>query len=51
VIYNCLLPAEGLAEQSPRRSSFRYVWPSEIQQRVITSWARFGYPEEPLPPG
>ncbi len=51
VIYNCLLPAEGLAEQSPRPSSFRYAWPSEIQQRVITSWARFGYPEEPLPPG
>jgi 4-hydroxy-3-polyprenylbenzoate decarboxylase len=44
VIYNCLVP-EGPPEQRARRSSFRYLWPAEIQQRVIANWRRYGFDE------
>jgi 4-hydroxy-3-polyprenylbenzoate decarboxylase len=43
VVYNCLLPDDLPAEQRPRRSSFRHLWPSEIQEKVIRDWKRFGY--------
>jgi UbiD family decarboxylase len=42
VIYNCLDP-EHLGGVLPKRSSFRFVYPNEIQQRVLASWAAYGY--------
>jgi 4-hydroxy-3-polyprenylbenzoate decarboxylase len=46
VIYNCLLPEDCPADQAPRRSSFRHLWPKEIQDKVIENWKRYGYAEE-----
>jgi 4-hydroxy-3-polyprenylbenzoate decarboxylase len=45
VVYNGLPPDDVPAEQRPKRSSFRYAWPREIQQRVIENWQRYGYSE------
>jgi 4-hydroxy-3-polyprenylbenzoate decarboxylase len=43
VIYNCLPPADCPADQAPRRSSFRFLWPQEIQERVLQNWTRYGF--------
>lgn len=43
VIYNCLLPDGGRPDRAVRRSSFRYLWPREIQERVVQNWQRYGY--------
>jgi 4-hydroxy-3-polyprenylbenzoate decarboxylase len=45
VIYNCLASAERTTEQTPRRSSFRFLWPYEVQQKVLANWQRYGYRE------
>jgi 4-hydroxy-3-polyprenylbenzoate decarboxylase len=44
VIYNCLPPSGG-SERAPRRSSFRFLWPREIQEKVVSNWARYGFRE------
>lgn len=46
VIYNCLDP-EHLKGKLPKRSSFRFTFPPEIQDRVLTNWSAYGYPELP----
>lgn len=43
VIYNGLTPDDVPADQLPRRSSFRHLWPHEIQERVIRNWRAYGY--------
>jgi 4-hydroxy-3-polyprenylbenzoate decarboxylase len=43
VIYNCLPADDGPPDQASRRSSFRFLWPREIQQRVVQNWRRYGY--------
>lgn len=43
VIYNCLRPAR---EVPPRRSSFRYLWPKQVQDRVIENWEKYGFDSE-----
>jgi hypothetical protein len=43
VIYNCLPAEDYPADQAPRRSSFRYLWPKAIQEKVIANWRRYGY--------
>jgi 4-hydroxy-3-polyprenylbenzoate decarboxylase len=45
VIYNCLPPLDIPADQAPRRSSFRFLWPKEIQEKVCANWKRYGYSE------
>lgn len=45
VIYNCLPAAAGPEELAPRRSSFRYLWPREIQEKVIKNWRAYGFAE------
>jgi UbiD family decarboxylase len=45
VIYNCLPLEDQPAEQAPRRSSFRFLWPHDIQRRVIENWNRYGFSE------
>jgi hypothetical protein len=45
VIYHCLSPEAGPADQRPRRSSFRFLWPRAIQDKVVENWARYGYIE------
>ncbi|MBI5396972.1 MAG: UbiD family decarboxylase, partial [Verrucomicrobia bacterium] len=42
-IYNCLPLEAGAPGQAPRRSSFRFSWPREIQEQVIRNWQRYGY--------
>jgi 4-hydroxy-3-polyprenylbenzoate decarboxylase len=44
VIYNCLDP-EHLGGKLPKRSSFRFAYPAEIQSRVIERWSDYGYGE------
>lgn len=43
VIYNCLDP-EFLKGNLPKRSSFHYIYPQALQDRVLTGWTRYGYP-------
>lgn len=43
VIYNGLPPDDLPPEQIPRRSSFRYLWPPEIQEKVVKNWKHYGY--------
>jgi 4-hydroxy-3-polyprenylbenzoate decarboxylase len=45
VVHNCLPPDDLAPEQRPRRSSFRHLWPREIQEKVIRDWQRYGYTE------
>jgi 4-hydroxy-3-polyprenylbenzoate decarboxylase len=46
VIYSCL-PSDDLpTDESRRRSSFRYSWPKEIQEKVVRQWQQFGYADE-----
>jgi UbiD family decarboxylase len=45
VIYNCLPAEDCPADQAPRRSSFRYLWPKEIQDKVVKNWRRYGFIE------
>jgi UbiD family decarboxylase len=45
VIYNCLPTEERPADQAPRRSSFRFLWPKAIQEKVVANWTRYGYTE------
>jgi 4-hydroxy-3-polyprenylbenzoate decarboxylase len=45
VIYNCLPAEDQPPEQAPRRSSFRFLWPAEIQRKVIENWQRYGFSE------
>lgn len=42
-LYNCLAPDDAAGDPAPRRSSFRHLWPEEIQQRVLANWRRYGY--------
>jgi 4-hydroxy-3-polyprenylbenzoate decarboxylase len=49
VIYNGLPPDDVPTGQMPRRSSFRYSWPPDIQEKVIQNWQRFGYSDEGPP--
>lgn len=42
VIYNCLDP-EHLGGKLPKRSSFRFTYPPEIQTRVLDQWTSYGY--------
>jgi 4-hydroxy-3-polyprenylbenzoate decarboxylase len=44
VVYNCLSAGEGRPEEAPRRSSFRFLWPGHIQDRVVQNWERYGFP-------
>ena len=44
-IYSGLLPDDLPADQTPRRSSFRFLWPREIQEKVVKNWSRYGYTE------
>jgi 4-hydroxy-3-polyprenylbenzoate decarboxylase len=47
-VFSCL-PSEKLpADQAPRRSSFRHLWPREIQEKVVRDWRKYGY-EDPAP--
>jgi 4-hydroxy-3-polyprenylbenzoate decarboxylase len=45
VIYNCLDP-EHLGGRLPKRSSFRFAYPADIQAEVTANWGAYGYPAE-----
>ena len=44
-VYNGLSPDGVPADELPLRSSFRHLWPTAIQEKVIRDWKRFGYAE------
>ncbi len=46
VIYNCLDP-EHLNGKLPKRSSFRFIYPQELQNQVMRDWSAYGYKGEP----
>ena len=41
-VYNCL-PAEDLNDKLAKRSSFRYAYPKEIQDKVLANWQKYGF--------
>jgi 4-hydroxy-3-polyprenylbenzoate decarboxylase len=43
VIYNGLSTDDLPSVHRPKRSSFRYAWPSAIQERVLRNWQHYGY--------
>jgi 4-hydroxy-3-polyprenylbenzoate decarboxylase len=43
VIYSGLTPDDLPDDQLPRRSSFRFLWPKEIQEKVVKNWKLYGY--------
>jgi 4-hydroxy-3-polyprenylbenzoate decarboxylase len=43
VIYNCLPEEVPGPERAPRRSSFRFLWPQAIQDKVVDNWRRYGF--------
>ena len=45
VIYNCLPPADCPPAHAPKRSSFRFSWPQEIQDKVVMNWKQYGFKE------
>jgi UbiD family decarboxylase len=42
VIYNCLDP-EHLGGTLPKRSSFNFAYPAELQAQVLRDWQSYGY--------
>jgi UbiD family decarboxylase len=42
-VYNCLSHDDWTPETTPRRTSFKDLWPTEIQQRVLQNWEAYGY--------
>ena len=42
VIFNCLDPEE-LGGKLPKRSSFRFAYPGELQERILANWSTYGY--------
>lgn len=42
-VYNCLSHDDWTPETKPRRTSFKELWPAEIQQRVLDNWGAYGY--------
>jgi UbiD family decarboxylase len=46
VIYNGLTPDDLPPDQLPRRSSFRFLWPQEIQDKVLSNWANYGFADD-----
>lgn len=41
-VYNCLFAGRSPTD-IPRRSSFRHVYPPEVQNKVMTNWNAYGY--------
>jgi len=41
-VYNCLAP-EDWGNTMPRRSSFRYAYPKELQEKVLANWKSYGF--------
>ena len=43
VVYNCL-PPEDWGDRLPVRTSFRWNYPEDLQEKVIANWAAYGFP-------
>ena len=43
VVHNCLTADRYPPATLPRKSTLTNAWPSEIQQKVLSSWQRYGY--------
>jgi 4-hydroxy-3-polyprenylbenzoate decarboxylase len=45
-VWNGLGAPDLPGQRKPIRSSFRHLWPREIQERVVRNWTRYGYAKE-----
>lgn len=45
IVHNCLTP-DTWGEALPERSSFRHVYPADLQARVVRDWAAYGFTAE-----
>jgi 4-hydroxy-3-polyprenylbenzoate decarboxylase len=43
-VYNCLFQGRSPAA-SARRSSFKYIYPKELQDKILSNWTSYGYEE------
>jgi UbiD family decarboxylase len=41
-VYNCL-PQEEFGETMPTRSSFKYAYPKELQDKILSNWTAYGF--------
>jgi len=41
-VYNCLGP-EDWEDKLPERSSFRFAYPNELQEKVLANWKSYGF--------
>jgi 4-hydroxy-3-polyprenylbenzoate decarboxylase len=46
MIYCCLPPEHPPTGRERIRSSFRYLWPAQIQERVVANWKNYGFKEQ-----
>ncbi|MDP3947969.1 MAG: UbiD family decarboxylase [bacterium] len=42
-IYDCTWPLDWPADKIPPRSSFRDIYPADIQDKVLSNWAGYGF--------
>jgi 4-hydroxy-3-polyprenylbenzoate decarboxylase len=43
VVHNCLLADRYPPDALPRKGTLTNGWPAEIQQKVLSSWQKYGY--------
>lgn len=43
VVHNCLLADRYSPAERPRKGTFANGWPAETQQKVLSSWQKYGY--------
>jgi UbiD family decarboxylase len=43
VVHNCLIADRYPATSLPRKATLANSWPPEIQQKVLSSWGKYGY--------
>ncbi len=43
VVFDCTWPADWKAEDTPFKSSFDMIYPSELKDKVVANWSRYGF--------
>jgi phenyl-phosphate phosphatase/carboxylase subunit alpha len=43
VIFDCTWPKDWPVETIPVKATFENLWPSEVRERVLTNWERYGF--------
>ncbi len=45
VVYDCTWPKDWSKEETPKKASFKDIYPKEIQERVLNNWRKYGFKE------